>query len=63
MTTLTAEQHTALLAALDALREKYLAAATRRDLQSTEYLFKQYNVIRDLLNMAVIYTAEAGDRS
>ena len=58
MTTLTAEQHTALLAALDALREKHLAAATRRDLQSTEYLFKQYNVIRDLLNTAVIYTAE-----
>ena len=59
MTSITAEQHTALLAALDALREKHLAAATRRDLQSTEYLFKQYNVIRDLLNTAVIYTAEA----
>ena len=63
MASITAEQHTALLAALDALREKHLAAATRRDLQSTEYLFKQYNVIRDLLNSEVIYTAEAGDRS
>ena len=59
MTSITIEQHTALLAALDALREKHLAAATRRDLQSTEYLFKQYNVIRDLLNTAVTYTAEA----
>ena len=58
MTSITIEQHTALLAALDALREKHLAAATRRDLQSTEYLFKQYNVIRDLLDHATI---EAGD--
>ena len=54
MTSITIEQHTALLAGLDALREKHLAAATRRDLQSTEYLFKQYNVIRDLLDHATI---------
>ena len=60
MTSITGQQHAALLAALDALREKHLAAATRRDLQSTEYLFKQYNVIRDLLDNATI---EAGDRS
>ena len=60
MTSITGQQHAALLAALDALREKHLAAATRRDLQSTEYLFKQYNVIRDLLDHATI---EAGDRS
>ena len=58
MTTLTAEQHTALLAALDALAEKRAAATARRDLQSTEYLFTQYNVIRDLLDHATI---EAGD--
>ena len=60
MTSITIEQHTALLAALDALAEKHAAAATRRDLQSTEYLFKQYNVIRDLLDHATI---KAGDRS
>ena len=59
MTSITAAQHTALLAALDALREKHLAAATRRDLQSTEYLFKQYNVIRDLLNTAAIEEGDA----
>ena len=58
MTSITAAQHTALLAALVALVEKRAAAATRRDLQSTEYLFKQYNVIRDLLDHATI---EAGD--
>ena len=59
MTSITAAQHTALLDALDALREKYLAAATRRDLQSTEYLFKQYNVIRDLLDHATIKAGDA----
>ena len=59
MTSITGQQHTALLAALDALAEKHAAATARRDLQSTGYLFKQYNVIRDLLNTAVIYTAEA----
>ena len=58
MTSITAAQHTALLAALDALAEKHAAATARRDLQSTGYLFKQYNVIRDLLNTAVTYTAE-----
>ena len=59
MTSITAEQHTALLAALDALAEKHVAAVTRRDLQSTEYLFKQYVVIRDLLDHATIEAGEA----
>ena len=59
MTSITGQQHTALLAALDALAEKHAAATARRDLQSTWYLFKQYDVIRDLLNTAVTYTAEA----
>ena len=54
MTTLTIEQHTALLVAFDALLEKHLAAAVRRDSQSTEYLFKQYNVIRDFIDHATI---------
>ena len=63
MTTLTAEQHTALLAALDALRDKHVAAAARGDLESEAYFDQQYRVVRDLLNMAVTYTAEAGDRS
>ena len=58
MTSITIEQHTALLAAFDALLEKHLAAAVRRDLQSTEYLYKQYIVIRDLVDNATI---EAGD--
>ena len=59
MTTLTAEQHTALLAALDALAEKSIAAHVRGDLESAEYLDQQYRVVRDLLNTAVTYTAEA----
>ena len=59
MTTLTIEQHTALLVAFDALRDKHVAAAVRRDLQSTEYLNKQYNVIRDLLNTAAIEEGDA----
>lgn len=59
MTTLTKDQHTALLAAMDALLEKYAAATARRDLQSTEYLFKQYNVIRDLLGNATIEVEDA----
>ena len=63
MTSITAEQHTALLAALDALREKYLEACRRGDLKSEAYLDQQYRVVRDLLNTAVTYTAEAGDRS
>ena len=63
MTSITAAQHTALLDALDALREKYLEACRRGDLKSEAYLDQQYRVVRDLLNTAVIYTAEAGDRS
>ena len=63
MTSITAAQHTALLDALDALREKHLAACRRGDLKSEAYLDQQYRVVRDLLNTAVTYTAEAGDRS
>ena len=63
MASITGQQHTALLAALDALREKYLAAAARGDLESEAYFDQQYRVVRDLLNTAVTYTAEAGDRS
>ena len=59
MTTITAEQHTALLAGLDALRDKYVVAAARGDLESEAYFDQQYRVVRDLLNTAVIYTAEA----
>ena len=58
MTSITAAQHTALLDALDALREKYLEACRRGDLKSEAYLDQQYRVVRDLLNTAVIYTAE-----
>lgn len=60
MTTLTAEQHTALLDALDALEEKAVAAHARDDLESAEYLDEQWNVLRVLVNTATI---EAGDRS
>ena len=59
MTSITIEQHTALLAALDALREKYLEACRRGDLKSEAYLDQQYRVVRDLLNTAVTHTAEA----
>ena len=59
MISITIEQHTALLAAFDALLEKHLAAAVRRDLQSTEYLDKQYNVIRDLIDQATIEVEDA----
>ena len=59
MTTLTIEQHTALLVAFDALRDKHVAAAVRRDLQSTEYLNKQYNVIRDFIDHATIEVGES----
>ena len=63
MTSITAAQHTALLAGLDALRDKHIAAAARGDLESEAYFDQQYRVVRDLLNTAVTYTAEAGDRS
>ena len=59
MTSITIEQHTALLVAVDALAEKYAAAIARRDLPSTEHLFKQYNVIRDLLDNATIEAEDA----
>ena len=58
MTSITAAQHTALLDALDALRDKHLAACRRGDLQSADHLFTQYGVVRDLIDRATI---EAGD--
>ena len=63
MTSITGQQHAALLAALDALWDKHVAAAARGDLESEAYFDQQYRVVRDLLNTAVTYTAEAGDRS
>ena len=59
MTTLTAEQHTALLDALDALEQKSDAAHARYDFVSARYLFKQYHVIRDLLDNATIEEGDA----
>ena len=59
MTSITIEQHTALLAAFDALLEKHLAAAVRRDSQSTEYLNKQYDVVRDFIDHATIEVEDA----
>lgn len=58
MTSITATQHTALLDALDALREKYLEACRRGDLKSEAYLDQQYRVVRDLVGNATI---EASD--
>ena len=59
MTSITAAQHTALLDALDALREKHLAACRRGDLQSADHLFTQYGVVRDLIDRATIEAGEA----
>ena len=59
MTSITTEQHTALLDALDALREKYLEACRRGDLKSEAYLDQQYRVVRDLLNTAAIEEGDA----
>ena len=58
MTSITTEQHTALLAGLDALRDKHVAAAARGDLESEAYLDQQYRVVRDLVGNATI---EASD--
>ena len=58
MTSITGQQHTALLDALDALAEKSIAAHVRGDLESAEYLDEQWNVLRVLVNTATI---EAGD--
>ena len=58
MTSITIEQHTALLDALDALEEKAVAAHARDDLESAEYLDEQWNVLRVVVNTATI---EAGD--
>ena len=60
MTSITSEQREALVAALDALAEKSIAAHVRGDLESAEYLDQQYRVVRDLVGNATI---EAGDRS
>ena len=59
MTTLTTEQHTALLAGLDALRDKHVAAAARDDLESEAYFDQQYRVVRDLHNTAAIEEGDA----
>ena len=59
MTSITGQQHTALLAALDALRDKHVAAAARGDLESEAYLDQQYRVVRDLLNTAAIEEGDA----
>ena len=59
MTSITAAQHTALLDALDALRDKHLAARRRGDLQSADHLYKQYIVIRDLVDNATIEVGES----
>ena len=59
MTAITVAQHTALLAALDALEEKAVAAHVRDDLESAEYLDKQWNVLRVLVNTATIEAGEA----
>ena len=63
MTTLTAEQHTALLAAKDALRDKHVAAAARGDLESEAYLDQQYRVVRDLITTAQFDTLTAPMRA
>ena len=59
MTSITAAQHTARLDALDALREKYLEACRRGDLESEAYFDQQYRVVRDLLNTAAIEEGDA----
>ena len=59
MTSITGQQHTALLDALDALREKYLEACRRGDLKSEAYFDQQYRVVRDLLNTAAIEEGDA----
>ena len=59
MTSITAAQHTALLDALDALREKYLEACRRGDLKSEAYLDQQYRVVRDLVGNATIKAGDA----
>lgn len=54
MTTITAEQHTALLAAIYAIAQKEIDARDRGDLQSADHMFTQYGVVRDLLDYATI---------
>ena len=59
MTSITAAQHTALLDALDALREKYLEACRRGDLKSEAYLDQQYRIVCDLVGNATIEAEDA----
>ena len=59
MTTFTSEQHTALLDALDALRERHLEACRRGDLKSEAYFDQQYRVVRDLVCNATIEEGDA----
>ena len=59
MTSITGQQHTALLAALDALRDKHVAAAARGDLKSEAYFDQQYRVVRDLVCNATIEEGDA----
>ena len=54
MTSITAAQHTALLAAKDALWDKQIAAGCRAEVKSMEYLVTQYHVIGGLLDNATI---------
>ena len=59
MTTLTKDQHTALLAAKGALWDKQIAAGCRGEAKSMEYLVTQYHVIGDLLEHATIEVEDA----
>ena len=59
MTSINTEQRTALLAGLDALRDKHVAAAARGDLESEAYFDQQYRVVRDLIDRATIEAGEA----
>ena len=60
MTSITEAQRVALVKAADALWDK--ASATDTD-EKSDYYDEAYYVVNDLLNTAVTYTAEAGDRS
>ena len=57
--TLTKDQHTALLAAKDALWDKQIAAGCRAEVKSRQYLVTQYHVIRDLVGNATLEVEDA----
>ena len=59
MTSITGQQHAALLAALDALWDKHVAAAARGNLESEAYFYQQYRVVRDLIGNATIKAGDA----